>query len=272
MAGKATGKYYAQFYKAKKSPFKVKKIKTVKHIVAIAAAVAVIAAAVVVWQVNRINEASFMEVSASRQSLSDVAVYPRIVNHDVPVESSVIPQNLISLNTVPNGESVYLRADAAEAFIEMVNAMSEDGLGIVPVSGYLSYEQQGEALLLGRDKYIAEGATAEQAEKLAAENYPAPGEDEAQLGTSVDISTDISAVNQFSVTDQCQWINTHAHEYGFIVRYTANKQSVTGVAAKPWHLRYVGKDAAEYMKRSGMCLEEYVKAVKQDNPNAVQED
>ena len=33
---------------------------------------------------------------------------------------------------------------------------------------------------------------------------------------------------------------------------------MTGVKYEPWHFRYVGVEAAEYMYENGLCLEEYV--------------
>lgn len=271
MAAKATGKYYAKVYRAKKIPAHVKRNRTIRHILLWSAAAAVIVVGIIVWQSARASRASFMEVSASRQALANVDVYPRVVNHDAPMEQTYVPDCLVSLNTVPNGESVYLRADAAEAFMQMVDAMSADGLGLLPVSGYLSYEQQSEARQLGRDRFIARGMTEEEADAMIAAYYPMPGEDEAQLGTCVDVSTDVQSVEQFSQTEQCRWIAAHACEYGFVVRYPGAKKSVTGVMAKPWHLRYVGVEAAVYMTRTGLCLEEYAAAVRQDNPDAAEE-
>lgn len=36
----------------------------------------------------------------------------------------------------------------------------------------------------------------------------------------------------------------HCQDYGFILRYPADKQDITGVMYEPWHFRYVGKEAA----------------------------
>ncbi|HHN4832001.1 TPA: D-alanyl-D-alanine carboxypeptidase family protein [Staphylococcus aureus] len=33
----------------------------------------------------------------------------------------------------------------------------------------------------------------------------------------------------------------NAHNYGFIIRYPKNKESITGYQYEPWHLRYLGK-------------------------------
>ena len=43
-----------------------------------------------------------------------------------------------------------------------------------------------------------------------------------------------------------------------MVRYTADKQEITGITYEPWHLRYVGRDAALAMQQQNLCLEEYL--------------
>lgn len=53
----------------------------------------------------------------------------------------------------------------------------------------------------------------------------------------------------------------NAHKYGFILRYTAEKQPITGIVSEPWHWRYVGVEYAEKIKNSGLCLEEYLDSV-----------
>ena len=50
----------------------------------------------------------------------------------------------------------------------------------------------------------------------------------------------------------------HAHEYGFIQRYPANKVDETGISYEPWHYRYVGTEAAQAIMSAGICLEEYL--------------
>ena len=50
----------------------------------------------------------------------------------------------------------------------------------------------------------------------------------------------------------------HCWEYGFILRYPADKVSVTGYMYEPWHIRYVGRDNAAAIWQSGLCLEEYL--------------
>ena len=56
------------------------------------------------------------------------------------------------------------------------------------------------------------------------------------------------------------WLDEHAQDYGFILRYpkSEDKQSITEIIYEPWHWRYVGVEAAKAMKESGQVLEEYL--------------
>ena len=59
-----------------------------------------------------------------------------------------------------------------------------------------------------------------------------------------------------------QWLMEHCWEYGFILRYPKDKEAITEINYEPWHLRYVGKEAAAYIMDNGLCLEEYLAQVK----------
>lgn len=270
--GKGTGKYYSPVYKAKKYSCAKKKSLGIKHIVCACIAIAFAASGIIAWQ-SVSADANTFETSSSVQSHpADVETYPRIVNKSKPVDASYEPQNLVSLNTVPNGQSIYLRSDAAESFINMLSAMANDGLAVLPVKGYNSYASQYTALSDSIDKFIAEGCSSDEATQKTSLLLSKPGTDESQLGTSIDISTDVNSVEKFAATDQYKWICNNAYKFGFIIRYTADKQDITGVEARPWHLRFVGESAAEYMKETGLCLEEYVSCVMKYCPGATQED
>ena len=85
----------------------------------------------------------------------------------------------------------------------------------------------------------------------ALQSVAIPGTSEHHLGLAVDL---IGKAAQ-------EWLAEHCWEYGFILRYTAEKQSITGFIDEPWHFRYVGVEVAMDMKDSGLCLEEYLGAV-----------
>ncbi|MBQ7391785.1 MAG: D-alanyl-D-alanine carboxypeptidase family protein [Clostridia bacterium] len=56
-------------------------------------------------------------------------------------------------------------------------------------------------------------------------------------------------------------VNRICHEYGFIIRYEADKTEITGFDYEPWHLRYVGAPHAELIANSGLAYEEYINAI-----------
>lgn len=84
----------------------------------------------------------------------------------------------------------------------------------------------------------------------AYETVAIPGTSEHNLGLAVDLLGE----------EAVAWLSEHCWEYGFIVRYTAEKESITGIIDEPWHFRYVGREVALDMKDSGLCLEEYLGA------------
>jgi predicted TIM-barrel fold metal-dependent hydrolase len=51
---------------------------------------------------------------------------------------------------------------------------------------------------------------------------------------------------------ECIWMAEHCQEYGFIIRYPADKEDVTEINYEPWHLRYVGIPAATYIMENGL--------------------
>ncbi|MEG2653790.1 MAG: M15 family metallopeptidase, partial [Ruthenibacterium sp.] len=59
-------------------------------------------------------------------------------------------------------------------------------------------------------------------------------------------------------TPEQVWLMEHCAEYGFILRYPEGKEAITGVTYEPWHYRYVGKEAAQYITQQGLTLEEYL--------------
>ena len=46
-------------------------------------------------------------------------------------------------------------------------------------------------------------------------------------------------------------------DYGFVMRYGENKTDITGIQYEPWHYRYVGVEAANYMTVSYTHLDVY---------------
>lgn len=135
---------------------------------------------------------------------------------------------------------------AQAAFRQLVAAMQEEGFPISDhYSGYRSYESQSQLY----QNYVAQDGQAE------ADRYSArPGYSEHQTGLAYDL-IDIAG-NLLTETRVSQWLREHAADYGFIVRYTEDKEEITGYAAESWHIRYIGSEAKK-IAQSGLSLEEY---------------
>ena len=61
----------------------------------------------------------------------------------------------------------------------------------------------------------------------------------------------------FASTKEGQWIGEHCWDFGFVLRYQEDKEEITGITYESWHLRYVGVQVAQYMRKEHLCLEEF---------------
>ncbi len=100
-----------------------------------------------------------------------------------------------------------------------------------------------------------------------------PGTSEHHLGLAFDIVDPRYPQKYTGTNNAVAWLGEHCWEYGFILRYPADKTDITGIMSEPWHFRYVGVELAMELKDSGLCLEEYVDALTNDgttcgNPDA----
>ena len=153
----------------------------------------------------------------------------------------------------------YLDYRVAPHYEEMYYAAKQDGITLTPYSAYRSYERQKNNYNHLTESYMHDYNLSEaEARKKAATVILPPGTSEHNLGFAMDIC---GTESSFKDTKEYAWLQQHAHEYGFILRYTAEKQPITGIIPEPWHWRYVGVEYAEKIKNSGLCLEEYLDSI-----------
>ncbi len=151
---------------------------------------------------------------------------------------------------------VYMDYRVAPYYNEMYAAAKKDGVILTPYSGYRSYARQQRNYNNLTQQYMSQyGLSKEAAAAKAATVILPPGTSEHNLGLAMDICNTNST---FKNQKEYKWLTEHAHEYGFILRYTAEKQPITGIIPEPWHWRFVGVEHAEKIKNSGLCLEEYL--------------
>lgn len=97
-----------------------------------------------------------------------------------------------------------------------------------------------------------------------------PGTSEHELGLALDIIDAASAgwgdplVKEQEDTEAQKWLMDNCQNYGFILRYPADKEDITGIIYEPWHYRYVGEEHAKKITESGQCLEEYLGRIEND--------
>ena len=139
---------------------------------------------------------------------------------------------------------------SGEKVRELIQKMQELGFSISnQYSGFRSYEYQTQLY----QNYVNKDG------KEAADTYSArPGYSEHQTGLAFDILNGTGGLLGENPQDEkaIEWLHSHAHEYGFIVRFQEGKEAITGYQAEAWHLRYVG-DIAEQIYTSKLTLEEY---------------
>ena len=143
--------------------------------------------------------------------------------------------------------------------LEPLKKMLEDcvaaGYEYVFNSAYRSIKEQQDILWARTQEHINLGYSQADAYAEARLTVALPGTSEHHLGLAVDVLNNKKAERQ-----ALEWLGEHCWEYGFIVRYAADKSHITGIINEPWHFRYVGREVSMDMKNSGLCLEEYLGA------------
>ena len=194
-----------------------------------------------------------------------------LVNPHYTVPAWYVPTGLTSINDFVNSNgNILLCAEAAAALRQMLTALRAAGISdIFASSGYRTYARQNELYTAKVAYFLQQGLSETAARAQAARWVVPPGQSEHQTGLAVDLSTasiSFSLTEPFANTAAGRWLNEHCVEYGFVLRYTTEKEPLTGVASEPWHFRYVGTDHAYYMRQNGLCLEEYHALLLEKNP------
>ena len=99
-------------------------------------------------------------------------------------------------------------------------------------------------------------------------NASLPGHSEHHTGLAFDFGIFIgSERSMFTGTGNTAWFRGFSHNYGFILRYPADKTEITNVTHEPWHFRYVGLPHSTVMFINNWCLEEYIELLRNHTAN-----
>lgn len=189
----------------------------------------------------------------AEQELDDILL---LVNKERGLPTEYVPADLVEPDVpFPFEEELpqrLMRKEAAKALEDLFEKALKDDLNLYAQSGYRSYQRQ-EAIFA----FNAEKSGEEKANQVSAR----AGHSEHQTGLAMDVTSPdvhLQLSVAFENTKEGEWIKVHAPTFGFIIRYPQGKEEITGYQYEPWHLRYVGKEAALKISQQGITLEQYL--------------
>jgi len=182
--------------------------------------------------------------------LMDISGYLILVNKSHLLDAGFEPADLVPV-TAKRTSDFELRKAANDALNAMFTAAFADGLTLYVKSGYRDYQTQSTMYYnrydrIGRDDSVV----------------AFPGSSDHQTGLGVDVlnyawTLKDGMTTDFGKTREAVWLAEHCAEFGYIIRYMDSKQEITGIMYEPWHLRYVGPEAAAYIMSRNLSLEEF---------------
>ncbi len=205
----------------------------------------------------------FVNMNLDRPFYTDVANtdlerFPVLVNKYNKLPDAYVPPDMVLMEGAH-----YLTKEATEAYKDLLKGLK---LNIYISSSYRSYSVQQKlynSYGSGADKFSAKPGYSEHqlgtAIDFRVKKYYYDYDDESGLyyNTGVlDKSGTLSSQN-FEKTEDYKVLCEKAYEYGFILRYPAGKEHITGYMYEPWHWTYVGKEVAKACHDEDLTLEEY---------------
>lgn len=175
--------------------------------------------------------------------------YLMLINKYHALPSTYVPEDLVDID--PYYGRGQTRAEVYEQYKKLQDDANALGYSFVICSAFRAYDYQ-EALY---NKYLAQ----EDGNVAAVDEYSArPGHSEHQSGLCLDLSDAIYGMDNFGESEASTWLNENCYKYGFIIRYTFEKQKITGYEAEPWQIRYVGSsETAKDIMDKGITFDEY---------------
>lgn len=153
-------------------------------------------------------------------------------------------------------EGFQFDSTGRDALQKMMDDCRAAGISCTINNTYRSKATQQRMWDRSVEQYMAAGMTKEEAEAETGKDTAIPGHSEHQTGLAVDIN---------GSQEMYDWLAEHCWDYGFILRYPDNKINITGIIYEPWHFRYVGTELSLELKELGLCMEEYMTMLTQQN-------
>ena len=234
--------------------------KKIKRIIIIALAAVLLLAAVLAFVLNYHSIYAFSEklgwfctpVEVKKANADGFIEYS--LDELAQLENVRFEQSLMLVNTsylLPNGfvpdveeykdTTVFMSRPMIDAYASLSASVKENTGNKLYVSSDLRTREEQEAL------YREDPDTA-----------TLPGASEHQSGLALDVYVAYYAGDAFLKSPSGRYVNSNAHEYGFIIRYPSYGEEITGIRYEPWHIRYVGAPHASVIYNNHITLEEYI--------------
>ena len=199
--------------------------------------------------VEAVNTKSYLDFYSDINLTDTSKNYLMLINKFYGLTSNYVPNDLVDIDSHYGvGQT---RFEVYEAYKKLQDDANELGYSFTICSAYRSYDYQ-EGLY---NKYLAD----EGGNVAVVDSYSArPGHSEHQSGLCLDLSESTYGMDNFGLSEASKWVDDNCYKYGFIIRYTKEKEKVTGYEAEPWQIRYVGStDIAKDIMDRGITFDEY---------------
>ncbi len=173
-----------------------------------------------------------------------------------------VPRNYVPPDLVPVSEAGIagpglIREVAIDDLRALAQAAAENGTPIEVISPYRSYREQVGSF---------NGWVALDGYEDAITYSQRPGHSEHQLGLTIDFKSEggpSSLPGDWMTTPTGRWMFDNAWKYGWVLSYPRGEggalfSEATCFHYEPWHYRYLGREIARKVHRSGLTIREYL--------------
>ena len=190
------------------------------------------------------------EASLTQDPLEDPLL--KLVNKSHKLPWDFVPELVDPKVEAKKDVEIEMQPEAAKALSDLFAAAKAEGFTLVAISAYRSYATQ---------KSIYQRSVEKNGPSYANLASAQAGKSEHQLGLAADLSCDaikLALNKKFANTKEGKWLYEHCAEYGFIIRYKTEWAKITGYKGEPWHIRYVGKEHAQFITKLNVPYDTYI--------------
>lgn len=208
---------------------------------------------------DKITAEKESEAADNKAAEKEEIDYLILVNREQPLPEGWEDKIRLAYNLNSVGDDVYVEETAYDAYLKLKEALEKEDVHVELDSAFRSVNAQQK---------IVDEFTEKYGESYATTYASAPGYSEHHTGLALDLYLIVDGVTAYENEDLMKypevWEKIHAKlpEYGFVLRYPEGNK--IGYPYEPWHIRYVGKDAAKEISEKGITLEEYLENQRND--------